>query len=264
MIDPEDVLEGGEAKGDAEEVPCSAGSPLPTEPFGPPLDGGQESREPGWETGDMPVSLEDLSKALLNQMADLRSAIPAGESPPVGVGLPVEKEGDRLEEIADDMLALMRKLSDLGRGQQQLFERLDRLEETWGTAMRAVAREMDSLRRDLLGERKHAAVSDLYGEVIPMLERLRILRGSLCEPADARTIQQTDSVIETLAAFLRRSGCVPFETRVGEPFDPTRMECIQYAEDGEAGVVLASLRPGYRTGERVFRPAGVRIAVPLP
>jgi molecular chaperone GrpE len=49
---------------------------------------------------------------------------------------------------------------------------------------------------------------------------------------------------------------------VGEPFDPERHEAVGTApaEGIEEGGVAAVVRPGYRAGERLLRPAEVIVA----
>ena len=50
---------------------------------------------------------------------------------------------------------------------------------------------------------------------------------------------------------------------VGEPFDPTTMRAVgaeRATAENSAGTVLETLRVGYRQGERLIRPAEVRVA----
>jgi molecular chaperone GrpE (heat shock protein) len=67
--------------------------------------------------------------------------------------------------------------------------------------------------------------------------------------------------LSSLRRVLRTLGFEEFEVAEGEPFDPARMESLEYAE-GEQGVVLSVIRPGYLANEVVVRPCGVRIADP--
>lgn len=52
---------------------------------------------------------------------------------------------------------------------------------------------------------------------------------------------------------------------VGEPFDPTRHEAVSHEPDPAAHdqVVALVIRPGYRLGERMLRPAEVVVRGPL-
>jgi molecular chaperone GrpE len=61
---------------------------------------------------------------------------------------------------------------------------------------------------------------------------------------------------------LARLGFPRFENP-GERFDPSRHEAVGAIEaDAPAGTVVAVVRPGYGTPERVLRPAAVVVARP--
>ena len=64
-----------------------------------------------------------------------------------------------------------------------------------------------------------------------------------------------------LAAAFERLG-VTRVGEVGEPFDPTLHEAVAYEENREQpeGHIATVVRPGYRLGERVIRPAQVVVA----
>lgn len=76
------------------------------------------------------------------------------------------------------------------------------------------------------------------------------------------TLQQ--GVRLTLSGLSRRIadlGAVRIEV-AGKPFDPRVAEAVDVvavAEAGQDGLVLAEVRPGYAIGERVLRPARVRV-----
>jgi molecular chaperone GrpE (heat shock protein) len=167
-----------------------------------------------------------------------------------------------IEEIADDMLTLLQKIKDIESAQRDMLARLEQIEHTARESSRFHGRELDSLRRDLLGERKAMSAMTVFNTVVPTLDSLRAMHGKLHHSKDARTRQQLDAVIQAIGVALRGLGFAEFEAAKGEPFDPSRMECLGYAK-GEPGVVLDTLRPGYLAQETVIRPAGVLIADPV-
>jgi molecular chaperone GrpE len=67
-------------------------------------------------------------------------------------------------------------------------------------------------------------------------------------------------VADKLVAALHAQGLEPFGI-VGEGFDPAVHEAVQHdtAADISEPTVTAVLRPGYRFGERVLRPAMVAV-----
>jgi molecular chaperone GrpE (heat shock protein) len=73
--------------------------------------------------------------------------------------------------------------------------------------------------------------------------------------------QQLKAVTTVLRTVLREMGYREFEVEPGETFDPTRMECVGYA-DGAPGVVINVIRSGFSAGDAIVRCAGVTIADP--
>jgi molecular chaperone GrpE len=67
-----------------------------------------------------------------------------------------------------------------------------------------------------------------------------------------------------LQATLGELGLEPVGT-VGEPFDPTRHEAVLHEPDPDAASqeVAVVIRPGYRVGNRLLRPAEVVVRGPL-
>lgn len=186
--------------------------------------------------------------------------VPSSDGPPAAIKAG-DDIGEHLEELADDMLALMRRVRAIEETQQALLARMDQVNDGWAKAARSIAREVDTLRRDIVGERSHVAASGVFNELIPMIENLRTMRRHLDDDKDTRMISQLDGVLETLASCLRRLGCQEFEAEIGSPFDPSRMECAERLADGELGVVLESSRSGYRFGDCVLRPVLVKLGV---
>jgi molecular chaperone GrpE len=77
----------------------------------------------------------------------------------------------------------------------------------------------------------------------------------------AKGIAMLRSRLESTLAGL---GLEPVGT-VGEPFDPARHEAVYHEPDPAANgqVVAVVIRPGYRVGERLLRPAEVVVRGPL-
>jgi molecular chaperone GrpE (heat shock protein) len=145
------------------------------------------------------------------------------------------------EELADDVL-LLRMVRELQQVQRQQ------------------AAELYSLRRDLLEDRRAQANRSAFDAVHPAIDQIELMQATLPE-SESDAARHVSVLLSSLRMVLRRLGFVPFTVDVGDPFDPARMECVEYAE-GEQGVVLAVLRAGYRADGVVVRPCGVAIAQP--
>lgn len=199
------------------------------------------------------INLEKLNAALSKDLpttAMQMSASAGGEAPPNS------GDGDVLEEIADDMLELLRRLKALENGQAQLSERLGLIDLRIQETSRADAREIDNLHRELVGERKSLLGRGLLNAVLPALESLHDMQTGLDSKRDKRAIHQLTAAATSLKGALQGMGFFEFQVAVGEAYDPGRMECLGYVK-GEPGIVRKAVRPGYRTQGGVVRPAGV-------
>jgi len=163
---------------------------------------------------------------------------------------PTGAAADALEEIAEDLLDLLRRQRAMEEAQQELAARLATIERT-----------LQALRRDLLEERKALAGRHAFDAVAPLVDSLRLTLAGLGEESDRTVRAPIAAVVGSLSNLLQGLGVVAFDVEAGEPFDALRMECLGYA-DGPPGVVIEMAQPGYRAGETVVRPAGVLIADP--
>src|SRR5437764_5507401 len=111
-------------------------------------------------------------------------------------------------------------------------------------------------------EQAQAAAADLIRQLLPVLDDLeRALRaapGELIGSSWAAGIRLID---RALRAALERAGLERISAE-GQPFDPQVHEALlqEDAPERTPGGVVRELRPGYRLGDRVLRPAQVSVA----
>jgi molecular chaperone GrpE len=92
---------------------------------------------------------------------------------------------------------------------------------------------------------------------------------ALREPRTPEAIQRWAAGVELIyqkcLALLREEGVEPIEAR-GQAFDPAQHEALSYeaSRDHHEGEVIDVVRPGYRLGETMLRPALVRVARAAP
>jgi molecular chaperone GrpE len=135
------------------------------------------------------------------------------------------------------------------------------LDETEARLRRALA-DLDNLRkrydREVARERSEErarVVADWLG-VVDDLERALQHAGE----TDSSVVEGVRAVHDQALALLARLGFPRFED-VGRPFDPLRHEAMATTpSDGEPGTVVAAVRPGYGSVDRILRPAGVVVA----
>lgn len=167
-----------------------------------------------------------------------------------------------LDELAEDMLDVLERMHEVSRGQQQLRGALVEGLTELGRAQRQQAVELDGLRRDLLGDHRARAHATAFDALHPAIDHIELVCASLDGHDDERRMALA-STLSVLRRAVQTLGYRPFTPELGEPFDPTEMECLDYG-DGDPGVVLAVLRPGYRANGMLARPCGVQIAEPIP
>ena len=141
----------------------------------------------------------------------------------------------------------------LQRERDDLFDRL----------LRKTA-EFDNYRKRIEKERREQAewaAADVLSDVLAVLDDFdRALSAEA--PAEAKSyLAGFELIHRQLGELLRKRGVTPIET-LGADFDPHLHQAVAYEESPGAreGEVVGELRKGYKLGERLLRPAMVRVA----
>jgi len=126
------------------------------------------------------------------------------------------------------------------------------------------AAEFDNFRKRTERERREFAewaTADLLGDVLAVLDDFeRAL--AVPAPPEARAYRDgMELVHRQLLDFIKKRGVVAIATE-GQDFDPAVHQAVAHDEAPGArdGEILDELRRGYRLGERLLRPAMVRVA----
>lgn len=147
---------------------------------------------------------------------------------------------------AADAAALQRERDDL----------LDRL-------LRKTA-EFDNFRKRVEKDRREQAewaAADVLTDVLSVLDDFDLALG-IEAPPEAQSYRAGFELIHRqLDDLLRKRGLTPIEA-LGADFDPHLHQAVVYEESPGAreGEIVGELRKGYRLGERLLRPALVRVA----
>jgi molecular chaperone GrpE len=145
------------------------------------------------------------------------------------------------------------ELAALVRERDELLDRL----------LRKTA-EFDNFRKRVDKERREQAewaAADVLGDVLNVLDDFDLALG-LDAPPEAQSYRAGFELIHRqLGDMLRKRGVTPLDT-LGADFDPHLHQAVAYEEAPGAreGEVIGELRKGYRLGERLLRPAMVRVA----
>ena len=178
--------------------------------------------------------------------------VPAEESLGEGAGGTAGAESERPEAVDEPAAA---EHPDTRLAQERL-EDLQRLQAEYVNYKRRVDRD-----RALVQER---VIADVLDSLLPVLDDIHAARehGDLADGPFA-------AIADKLETSLGRFGLERFGA-AGEAFDPTVHEALLHAQwdsevvpaDPSATTIVQVLQPGYRTGQRVIRPARVSVADP--
>jgi molecular chaperone GrpE len=106
-----------------------------------------------------------------------------------------------------------------------------------------------------------SASNQIVARLLPILDDLQ--RAVEALPADSGSWGEGVTMIQqNLRALVETEGVTSYEPAPGDTFDPAEHEAVYYQPTGEQppGAVLSVVRPGYRSADRVLRPAQVVVA----
>ncbi len=106
------------------------------------------------------------------------------------------------------------------------------------------------------------ASADVLKSLLPIIDDFdRALANTPAELAEHPWVTGTSMIQRKLTKLLDDFGVKPVDPK-GEPFDPARDEAVGVDEESDApsGTVTETLAKGYKVGDRILRPAMVRVA----
>lgn len=153
-----------------------------------------------------------------------------------------------LEKVADPVEALQRERDALQ----------DRLLRT--------AAEFDNYRKRMDRERRDLAeyaATDVIKDVLPILDNFeRALQAPTASETDAFR-KGIELIHKQMLDLLKKRGVTPIEA-LGVDFDPNFHQAVihEASADHREGEVMQELQRGYLLGDRLLRPAMVKVAKP--
>lgn len=145
--------------------------------------------------------------------------------------------------------------------QNQLSEAEAKKQEYIDALLRERA-DFTNFRRRMEAEKSQMwsqASDETIKKLLPVLDDLE--RASANRPADSTWADGIEMIVRKFQTILEKEGISRIEAE-GKPFDPNLHEAILQEESSEheSGSVIAVLQQGYLHGERVLRPAMVKVA----
>ena len=158
---------------------------------------------------------------------------------------------EAVEEVASEIE------EELAAVRQKAQENLD----GWQRARAEFANYKKRVERELKDSRQ-AGAYDVLIEMLPIIDDFERAMSNVPEDIQENPWMDGISLIQRKFAKLLEAHDVDVIDPVGELFDPNRHEAVGMddTDDIESGHVTTTLQKGYIAGERVLRPALVRVA----
>lgn len=202
---------------------------------------------------EMPERRGDRDEAGTN-----RQAVPVNEKSEAGQTERAEPELAKGPAMAE-LLATRAELKRVEAARAELQEALARRQADFENYRKRIERE----RAELYGR----VVGDVVSKLLPVLDNLhRALDAEASMQATESEgfrhfLHGVELIDKQLTDVLEGLGLQPIEA-VGQPFDPHIHEAVatEQSDDYEPDTVVQELARGYRLGERLLRPAIVKVA----
>jgi molecular chaperone GrpE len=163
-------------------------------------------------------------------------------------------EAEILSEITVEEEDLQTKLNELEKKANEYLEGWQRARAEFANYKKRIEREQAQTY-----QLASSAVLKKFLEVVDDLERA--MKNCPTEIASTEWAQGIELIYRKLLSLLEAEGVTKIEAE-GQPFDPNLHEAISHEEvEGyQEGQIIEVVKQGYRVGERVLRPALVRVA----
>ena len=176
------------------------------------------------------------------------------EEKPIAEEPPVESVVEGAETLSGELAALRQ---DLEQTKAKEAEYLD----GWQRARAELSNARKRFQRDQ--EQAYAnATAQVMTRLLPIVDDLERAFSTLPHNLSGLTwIGGILLIQRKLELLLEQEGVVPIEA-VGQPFDPFAHEAVTHepSDTVAEGLVISELQKGYKMGDRVLRPAMVRVS----
>lgn len=180
-----------------------------------------------------------------------------GENESISPILEVEAEATQTietSELVDELAALKNELENAQKKSEQHLEGWQRERAEFSNYRKRIERERDAWQQNQSG-----MILKRYLEILDDLELA--LKNRPKSGEGYRWAAGIELVYRKLVSILEAEGVKPMDA-TGQVFDPNMHEAISLEDntDGKSGHILEVVKVGYLQGERVLRPAKVKVA----
>lgn len=181
------------------------------------------------------------------------------------------KKKEKKEKAAQEAEAAKQAQEASAGAEDQQAPREETLEHWQDRALRAQA-EMVNMRRRLetdVEDRTRARMEAMFHELIMVTDHMELALSAVPESlhgdkSSKSFLDGVRAIQKALESTLERFGLQRIQPQPDQEFDPEQHEAVHVEEkEGVENSELAVLRRGYRMGNRILRPAQVRLIRPL-
>jgi len=182
---------------------------------------------------------QDIKKEVNETGAEAKATPPLTEMP------------DETEQASVDVEALKRQLEEAEAKLTESVDGWQRSQAEFQNYKKRIERDYEIMKADMKG--------DIVKKILPLLDDLE--RAMKNRPADEPWTNGIELIVRKFQSILESEGVKRIAAE-GVEFNPNFHEAIsnEPSEDIESGHVIAVVQSGYMLGERVIRPALVRVA----
>lgn len=158
------------------------------------------------------------------------------------------------EELQENVVSLQGQIENLKSESAEYLDGWQRARAEFANLKKRVEREKSEMRERI--------ASDIISHYLDLLDDFdRALKDTPAQDVDEAWISGLDMIHQKFKAILDAEGIeiIPAE---GENFNPNFHEAISYEEsdEHEDGQIIEVIKQGYSLGDRIIRPAVVRVA----
>ncbi|MFW5985951.1 MAG: nucleotide exchange factor GrpE [Halanaerobiales bacterium] len=163
------------------------------------------------------------------------------------------KEEDDTDNVDKDGLIedLQEKVDLLQAEKEGYIDRLQRLQAEFSNYRRRTDKEM--------GKIQSKTIVEVIRELLPIIDNFE--RALAQETNDENVKKGVEMIYRQLVNFLKKQGVEKIAAQ-GEEFDHNYHEAVMQveSEEHESGIIIEELQKGYILGDKIIRPAMVKVA----
>jgi len=163
-----------------------------------------------------------------------------------------EAESEAVETKLDDELTVL--LERVQTERDQLKDQVLRLMADFQTFKRRNQQEILNIRQ--------TATENFVRDLLPVLDNFERSLAHLSAGASVETVVEGVKAVERQLRQALETQNVSKISSIGSPFDPNLHEALgtEETEEHPEDTISSEIEPGYKMGEKVIRPARVRVA----